>query len=120
MQDRLIGLERLVRLLLPSSSFSHFAFDSPTLFPSSQTSKLTSLSPAAGIISNTAASNLSGHPTLTIPCGFTPPSPDDILSPEDEKIRLPAGMMLMGKLFGEEKLLAIGDAWEQEFDWKKL
>ncbi|GAA6041989.1 hypothetical protein JCM8097_009133 [Rhodosporidiobolus ruineniae] len=73
-----------------------------------------------GIISNTAASNLTGHPTITIPCGFVPPSPADILNPEDEQIRLPAGMMLMGKMFGEEKLLAIADAWEQANDWKKL
>ncbi|GAA6014797.1 hypothetical protein JCM10207_002184 [Rhodosporidiobolus poonsookiae] len=73
-----------------------------------------------GIISNTAASNLTGHPTITIPCGFVPPSPDDIRSPEDEEIRLPCGMMLMGKMFGEANLLAAADAWEQAYEWKKL
>ncbi|GAA5908638.1 hypothetical protein JCM6882_003700 [Rhodosporidiobolus microsporus] len=73
-----------------------------------------------GIVSNTAASNLTGHPTVTLPCGFIPPSPADILSPEDEKIRLPCGMMLMGKMFGEEQLLSIADAWETAFNWKEL
>ncbi|KAL8290383.1 hypothetical protein RQP46_002641 [Phenoliferia psychrophenolica] len=60
---------------------------------------------APGIVSNTAASNLTGHPTLTIPCGFTPPSPAD--SPGDESIHLPCGMMLMGKLFDEATVLTI-------------
>ncbi|GAA5823414.1 hypothetical protein JCM11251_000626 [Rhodosporidiobolus azoricus] len=73
-----------------------------------------------GIISNTAASNLTGHPTVTIPCGFIPPSPADVKSPDDEQIKLPCGMMLMGKLFGEEKLLSIADAWETNFKWKQL
>ncbi|GAA5860445.1 hypothetical protein JCM8547_000305 [Rhodosporidiobolus lusitaniae] len=73
-----------------------------------------------GIISNTAASNLTGHPSISVPCGFVPPSPDDILKPEDEQIRLPCGMMLMGKMFGEEHLLAVADAWEQANDWKQM
>jgi amidase len=68
---------------------------------------------AAGIVSNTSPFNLTGHPALTIPCGVTPPHPDDIRSPEDESIRLPVGLMLVGKLFDESMVLRVGDAWEQ-------
>ncbi|KAM0746307.1 amidase signature enzyme [Meredithblackwellia eburnea MCA 4105] len=75
---------------------------------------------APGITANTSASNLTGHPTISIPCGFTPPSKVDILSPEDEKIKLPCGMMFMGKIFQEETILSIADAWEQAYDWKSL
>jgi amidase len=74
---------------------------------------------AAGISSNTAASNLTGHPTMTIPVGWTLPMAEDIHSPEDKDIRLPVGMMIMGKLFDEATVLRVGDAWEQAFDWKE-
>jgi amidase len=74
---------------------------------------------SAGIVSNTAASNLTGHPTMTIPVGFTPPMPADVHSPEDEAIKLPAGLMIMGKLFDETTVFKVGDAWEQAFNWKE-
>ncbi|RSH89235.1 hypothetical protein EHS25_002347 [Saitozyma podzolica] len=74
---------------------------------------------APGIVSNTAASNLTGHPTMTIPVGFTPPMPADVHSPEDEAIKLPAGLMIMGRLFDETTVFKVGDAWEQAFNWKE-
>ncbi|KAJ7038596.1 amidase signature domain-containing protein [Mycena alexandri] len=75
---------------------------------------------AAGIVSNTAASNLTGHPTITFPVGFVAPSPSDVLSPEDSNIRLPCGLMAMGKMFDETTLLNVADAFEQAFNWKML
>ncbi|KAJ7629505.1 amidase signature domain-containing protein [Mycena polygramma] len=75
---------------------------------------------AAGITSNTAASNLTGHPTITFPVGFVPPSPGDVLQPEDSDIKLPCGVMAMGKMFDETTLLNIADAFGQAFDWKSL
>lgn len=74
----------------------------------------------AGIVSNTAASNLTGHPTITFPVGFVAPSPSDVLSPEDSNIRLPCGLMAMGKMFDETTLLNVADAFEQAFNWKML
>ncbi|ORY88409.1 amidase signature domain-containing protein [Leucosporidium creatinivorum] len=68
---------------------------------------------APGIVSNTSPFNLTGHPALTIPCGFTPPHPDDIRSAQDDSIRLPVGLMLVGKLFDESMVLRVGDAWQQ-------
>lgn len=74
----------------------------------------------AGIISNTSPFNLTGHPALTIPCGFVAAHQDDILSAEDVAIQLPVGLMIVGKMWEEGKVLQVGDAWEQAFDWKKM
>ncbi|KAK7028305.1 amidase signature domain-containing protein [Favolaschia claudopus] len=75
---------------------------------------------ASGLTNNTAASNLTGHPTITFPVGFVPPSVDDILRPEDQSIKLPCGLMAMGKMFDETTLLKVADAFGQRFDWKKF
>jgi amidase len=45
---------------------------------------------------------------------------EDIQSEGDKDIRLPVGMMMMGKHWDEETLFKIGDAWEQSVDWKTL
>ncbi|RXK36846.1 hypothetical protein M231_05876 [Tremella mesenterica] len=71
-----------------------------------------------GITANTAASNLTGHPSMTFPVGFTSPMPADVRTPEDAQVRLPVGLMIMGKLFDETTVLKVGDAWEQAYDWK--
>ncbi|KAJ6510543.1 amidase signature domain-containing protein, partial [Mycena sanguinolenta] len=75
---------------------------------------------AAGIGSNTAASNLTGHPTITFPVGFVPPFAGDILQPEDHSIKLPCGLIAMAKTLDETTLLKVADAFEQAFDWKSL
>ncbi|KAJ7736720.1 amidase signature domain-containing protein, partial [Mycena maculata] len=75
---------------------------------------------APGIVSNTAASNLTEHPTITFPVGFVPPSPDDVRRPEDRDIKLPCGLMGMAKMFDESALLGVADAFEQAYDWKTL
>ncbi|KAJ7902819.1 amidase signature domain-containing protein [Mycena olivaceomarginata] len=75
---------------------------------------------ASGLVSNTAASNLTGHPTITFPVGFVPPSAKDILEPEDHNIKLPCGLMAMAKTFDEATLLNVADAFEQAFNWKSL
>lgn len=43
---------------------------------------------------------------------------EDIQGPADRDVRLPVGMMLVGKFWDEETLLRIGDAWEQSVDWR--
>ncbi|KAJ7471914.1 amidase signature domain-containing protein [Mycena latifolia] len=75
---------------------------------------------APGIVSNTAASNLTGHPTITFPVGFVPPSAGDVRQPEDASIKLPCGLMAMAKMFDEITLLKVADAFEQGFVWKSL
>jgi aspartyl-tRNA(Asn)/glutamyl-tRNA(Gln) amidotransferase subunit A len=54
----------------------------------------------------TLSCNLAGICGLSIPCGFTAPQP-----------RLPIGLQLLGKPFGEETLLRLGHAYEQSTGW---
>src|SRR5262249_5785054 len=50
--------------------------------------------------------NLSGHPALTVPCGFS-------------RERLPIGMQLAGRAFEEGMLLRIAHQYQQATDWHK-
>ncbi len=55
----------------------------------------------------TISCNLAGIPGISIPCGFT-------ASP-----KLPIGLQLLGKPFGEETLLKIAHAFEQSTPWHR-
>jgi aspartyl-tRNA(Asn)/glutamyl-tRNA(Gln) amidotransferase subunit A len=48
--------------------------------------------------------NISGHPAISIPCGFTQGG-------------LPVGLQLIGQKWGEAKLLSIALAYEDASDW---
>lgn len=52
-----------------------------------------------GAISNTAPFNLTGHPAISLPCGFV-----------DE---LPVGLQFIGPKFGEERLFRVSAAYEE-------
>lgn len=52
----------------------------------------------------TVSANLAGVPALSIPCGFTTSG-------------LPIGMQLIGNLFEEGKLLAVGNAFQKAHDY---
>ena len=56
------------------------------------------------MIGNTAPFDVTGHPAMTLPCGFSD--------------GLPIGVMLIGKHFGEETIYAAAAAFEGEGDWK--
>lgn len=53
---------------------------------------------------NTAATDLTGHPAISIPCGMVD--------------GLPVGMMLVGKHFDEATVLRVAAGFERETDWK--
>jgi len=55
----------------------------------------------------TLSCNLSGVCGLSLPCGFT------------SNPRLPIGLQLLGKPFGEETLLQIGHAYETSTEWHR-
>jgi aspartyl-tRNA(Asn)/glutamyl-tRNA(Gln) amidotransferase subunit A len=55
----------------------------------------------------TLSCNLAGICGLSVPCGFT------------ESPRLPIGLQLLGKPFGEECLLRVAHAYEQTTDWHR-
>jgi len=48
--------------------------------------------------------NLAGLPGISLPCGFT-------------RGRLPIGLQIIGKPFGEAEMLAIARAYERDHDW---
>ena len=52
----------------------------------------------------TTPASLAGLPALGIPCGFTADP-------------LPIGMQLIGPHFGEDRLLAVGEAFQRATDW---
>jgi aspartyl-tRNA(Asn)/glutamyl-tRNA(Gln) amidotransferase subunit A len=56
----------------------------------------------------TISCNLSGICGLAVPCGFTGSQP-----------RLPIGLQLLGKPFGEETILRVAHAYEQSTGWHK-
>jgi aspartyl-tRNA(Asn)/glutamyl-tRNA(Gln) amidotransferase subunit A len=55
----------------------------------------------------TISCNLAGIPGISIPCGFT------------QSPKLPIGLQLLGKPFGEETILKIAHAYEQSTGWHK-
>jgi amidase len=58
------------------------------------------------MITNTAPTNATGHPAMSIPCGMSK--------------GLPIGMMLIGKNYDEATIYRAAYAFEQAKDWKKM
>jgi aspartyl-tRNA(Asn)/glutamyl-tRNA(Gln) amidotransferase subunit A len=57
----------------------------------------------------TIATNLAGFCGLSLPCGFS----------NRDGVDLPVGLQLLGRPFGESRLLRIGHAFEQATEWHK-
>jgi aspartyl-tRNA(Asn)/glutamyl-tRNA(Gln) amidotransferase subunit A len=55
----------------------------------------------------TVSANLSGLPALTVPCGFTTGG-------------LPVGVQFTGRMFDEQTLLRLGDAYERDTLWREV
>ena len=64
----------------------------------------------------TISCNLAGICGISLPCGFTGNSQ---LSTLNAQPRLPIGLQLLGKPFGEETMLKIAHAYEQSTGWHK-
>ena len=64
----------------------------------------------------TIGCNLAGIPGLSLPCGFANASQPSALKSQP---RLPIGLQLLGKPFGEETLLRLAHAYEQSTPWHK-
>ncbi len=63
----------------------------------------------------TISCNLVGNCGISIPCGFTGSQPSTI----NPHLRLPIGLQLLGKPFGERTILRIAHAYEQSTAWHK-
>jgi aspartyl-tRNA(Asn)/glutamyl-tRNA(Gln) amidotransferase subunit A len=62
----------------------------------------------------TIGCNLAGIPGLSLPCGFAPNA-----KPGTPNAKLPLGLQLLGKPFGEETILRLAHAYEQSTPWHK-
>jgi aspartyl-tRNA(Asn)/glutamyl-tRNA(Gln) amidotransferase subunit A len=60
----------------------------------------------AELLRLTRPANLTGHPAVSIPCGFTPQG-------------LPVGLQLIAPHWSEARLLSIARAYEQSTDWHR-
>ncbi|MHB8522942.1 MAG: Asp-tRNA(Asn)/Glu-tRNA(Gln) amidotransferase subunit GatA [Limisphaerales bacterium] len=70
----------------------------------------------------TISCNLAGICGLSLPCGFTQPQPPALNSQPSTlnlRPRLPIGLQLLGKPFGEATILKIAHAYEQTTGWHK-
>lgn len=54
-----------------------------------------------------------GHPALSLPCGFVP-------AVDNASIKLPTGIMLVGRMYDDVTVLKMAAAWEKAFDWKTM
>jgi aspartyl-tRNA(Asn)/glutamyl-tRNA(Gln) amidotransferase subunit A len=61
----------------------------------------------------TISCNLAGNCGISLPCGFANPEPGT------QNPKLPIGLQLLGKPFGEATILKIAHAYEQATDWHK-
>ncbi|KAJ9120637.1 hypothetical protein QFC22_002566 [Naganishia vaughanmartiniae] len=64
---------------------------------------------------NTNPFSATGHPSMSLPVGWSPPAEEDIHQESDRDIRLPVGMLMVGAKYDEMTLLKLGDAWERRF-----
>lgn len=74
-------------------------------------SVLKSFEPSMGMTTNTAVFNVTGHPALSLPVGWS-------AAADDEQLMLPVGLQIVGGLWQEKKVLRVAKALEGSFDWK--
>lgn len=79
-------------------------FDSPTLARMASLGSMPGQSPS--LLRYTAPFDMSGHPTITMPGGFT-------------ERGMPVGIQLVGRLLGEHTLVRAGRAFQRATDWHR-
>lgn len=71
-----------------------------------------------GLVGNTCQFNQTGHPALGMPIGRLSPSEGPLKGRED--VKLPVGMQVIGRWWGEEMVFRVAYAWELSNDWKDM
>jgi Asp-tRNA(Asn)/Glu-tRNA(Gln) amidotransferase A subunit family amidase len=64
--------------------------------------------PTRGSGSQTAITNLTGHPAVCVPIGF------------DKRFNLPSSITFLGKLYGEADLLSVAKAYQDATAWDEM
>ncbi|MBI1736968.1 MAG: amidase [Candidatus Rokubacteria bacterium] len=96
--DRVLGDHDL--LVMPTTPMK------ATPLPGPEASREAYVQRALEMITNTAPFDVTHHPAMSIPCGMVD--------------GLPAGMMLVAKLFDEPTIYRAAYAFEQSGDWKRM
>ena len=100
MQDELTSIYRNLDILItPSRTRTANRIDLPLNAPASQRERPVD----RGLTDLGAAGNLLGWPALSLPCGFAD--------------GLPVGLQLVTRAFNENRILALGAAFQRETDW---
>jgi amidase len=63
------------------------------------------VAPSLDMLRNTCVANVTGHPSISLPCGMID--------------GLPVGLMLTGRAFEDATLIAASAAFETLGDWRK-
>ncbi|KAI1848472.1 hypothetical protein JX266_005778 [Neoarthrinium moseri] len=102
-------LSSLDALVMPTIPFPA----TPSFREGEQHGPLERLVRMAGTILNTAPFNATGHPALSVPVGFVP-------ALDNQSIKLPAALQIVGKAFDEMSCFKIAASWERIKDWKSI
>ncbi len=94
------ALERYDLLVMPTLPLR------ATKLPESGGPRMEAIQRAFEMLANTAPFDATGHPAMTLPCGMSD--------------GLPAGLMLIGKMFDESTIYRAAHAYEQSHDWMKV
>ncbi|KXG48584.1 Amidase [Penicillium griseofulvum] len=81
--------------------------------PVAEAMPMVQMEAAKGMTENTCQFNATGHPALAIPIGFVP-------AHEDNNVKLPASMQIVGRWHDELTILRLANAWEQNIKWKEF
>ncbi|KAK3112615.1 hypothetical protein LTR53_010923 [Teratosphaeriaceae sp. CCFEE 6253] len=118
------NLSRKLRDAYDSALESYDVLITPTLpyvatsHPEANATPLEQIKKQVGLTSNTCQFNQTGHPVLAMPIGMLPPLEGP--GKDKEGAKLPVGMQIVGRWWGEEMVYRVGRAWELSNDWKKL
>ncbi|KAI7547265.1 amidase signature enzyme [Hortaea werneckii] len=77
----------------------------------SKDSVLDCLKPSMGMTFNTAIFNVTGHPALSLPVGWS-------AAVDDKAVLLPVGLQVVGALWQDKKVLQVAKALESSFVWQ--
>ncbi|GAB1731561.1 hypothetical protein NU195Hw_g7023t1 [Hortaea werneckii] len=78
----------------------------------SKDSVLECLKPSIGMTLNTAVFNITGHPALSLPIGWS-------AAVDDKAVLLPVGLQIVGALWQDKKVLQVAKALESSFVWQE-
>lgn len=80
--------------------------------PALDASPIVQMDAAKGMTENTCTFNATGHPALAMPIGF-------VSAENDDTLRLPASMQIVGRWHEEITIYQTAYAWETAVNWKE-